>query len=200
MPRAAWRRANPRFQTYRGALHVVLKKTLPASTTADVMAIEPATEIWREVKEEMKRIMGAVLALAAAAAMATFASSQSSTVHKVAIHVDQNDPAVMGLALNNVQNIIQYYKEKGEKVDIQLVAYGPGLHMLRNDTSPVKQRVSTMSLEIPELSFLACGNTQANMSKREGKQVPLMSEARVVPAGVVKLIELQQQGYAYVKP
>jgi uncharacterized protein len=148
----------------------------------------------------MNRVLGAVLALVALIGLATGAVSQSSVVHKVAIHVDQNDPAVMNLALNNVQNIIQYYKDKGEAVDVQLVTYGPGLHMLRSDTSPVKQRISVMSLESPNVAFVACGNTQANMAKNENKQVSLISEARLVPSGVVRLIELQKQGYAYVKP
>jgi uncharacterized protein len=148
----------------------------------------------------MRKFLGAVLALAALAGVATSVVGQSSTVHKVALHVDQNEPAVMNLALNNVQNIVQYYKEKGEKVDIQLVTYGPGLHMLRDDTSPVKQRIAAMSLEVPEVAFVACGNTQTNMAKQEGKKVPLISEAKLVASGVIRLMELQKQGYAYIKP
>ena len=46
----------------------------------------------------------------------------------------------MNLALNNVRNITEYYKEKGETVAIEVVTYGPGLHMLRSDTSPVTPR------------------------------------------------------------
>jgi intracellular sulfur oxidation DsrE/DsrF family protein len=138
--------------------------------------------------------------MAVSAGFALAQTSTASKVHKVAIHVDQNDPAVMNLALNNIQNITEYYKEKNEKVDIQLVAYGPGLHMLRSDTSPVKDRIATMTLEIPQFAVLACGNTQTNMSKQEKKDIPLISEAKVVPAGVIKLMELQGQGYAYIKP
>lgn len=142
----------------------------------------------------------AAITMAFSASVALAQSSSVPKVHKVAIHVDQNDPAVMNLALNNISNIRDYYKAKNEKIDIQLVAYGPGLHMLRSDTSPVKDRIATMSLEIPELGVLACGNTQTNMSKQEMKDIALITEAKVVPAGVVKLMELQQQGYAYIKP
>lgn len=149
----------------------------------------------------MQRILSAVGAVAMLAMTATLAIGQFSPApHKVAIHVDQNDPAVMNLALNNVQNIVAYYQEKGEKVLIEVVTYGPGLHMLRNDTSPVKPRISTMSLENPGVQFIACGNTQTNMSKQEGKSIPLVSEAKLVPAGVVRLMKLQKQGYAYIKP
>jgi intracellular sulfur oxidation DsrE/DsrF family protein len=104
------------------------------------------------------------------------------------------------LALNNAQNVIAYYKGKGEAVLIEIVTYGPGLHMLRADTSPVKDRIGPMSLEYPNLKFIACANTQANQSKAEGKQVPLISEATVMPSGVVRLMELQAQGYAYIRP
>ena len=121
-------------------------------------------------------------------------------IHKVAIQVNQNDKAVMDLALNNVHNVIDYYKAKGEAVAIEIVTYGPGLHMLRADTSPVKERIAPMALESPNVTFIACANTQANQSKAEGKPVRLMSEAKVVPSGVVRLIELQEQGYAYIRP
>lgn len=121
-------------------------------------------------------------------------------VNKVAIQVNDNDPKTMNLALNNAKNVADYYKSKRQTVAIEIVTYGPGLHMLRDDTSPVKQRVAEMSLAMPELAFAACGNTQANMAKQEGKAVPLVSEARVVPSGVVRLIELQRNGYAYIRP
>ena len=123
-----------------------------------------------------------------------------SAQHKVAIQVNQNDKAAMDLALNNAKNIADYFKAKGETVAIELVAYGPGLHMLRSDTSPVKERISVMSLENPNMTFAACGNTQANQAKAENKPVTLISEAKVTPSGVVRLMELQKQGYAYIRP
>ena len=121
-------------------------------------------------------------------------------MHKVAIQVNQNDNALMNLALNNAKNVIDYYKAKGETVAIEIVTYGPGLHMLRADTSPVKDRIAPMALENANLAFIACGNTQANQSKAEGKPVALLSEAKVMPSGVVRLMELQKQGYAYIRP
>jgi len=136
----------------------------------------------------------AVLALTASAA---FAEGQT---HHVAIHVDQNDPAVMNMALNNAQNVSSYYAENGDTVVIEMVAYGPGLNMLIPDASPVAERISSMSLELPNLTFAACGNTLNAMQAKAGHDIALMSEAKVVPSGVVRLIELQEQGYAYVRP
>ena len=119
---------------------------------------------------------------------------------RVAIQVSENEPRQMTLALNNAANLAAHYKALGRKVDIQIVTYGPGLHMLRADTSPVKARIAAMSLEIDGLTFAACKNTQVNMAKQEGKDVPLIGEARIVPSGVVTLIELQQTGFAYIRP
>jgi uncharacterized protein len=126
--------------------------------------------------------------------------SNAKATHKVAIQVSDNDKGQMNLALNNAKNVIEFYKGKGEPVAIEIVTYGPGLHMLRSDTSPVKDRIAPMALENPNLKFIACANTQANQSKAEGKQVTLISEATVMPSGVVRLMELQKQGYAYIRP
>ncbi|MGH7003939.1 MAG: hypothetical protein ACREIP_08330 [Alphaproteobacteria bacterium] len=142
-------------------------------------------------------------ALIAAAGLATAdvtASFAQTKTHKVAIHVDESDQARMELVLNNVRNIKQYYAAKGEKVSIEVVTYGPGLAMLRADISPVKVRIAAMSLEHPDLTFSACENTRAGMSKREGKEIGLIKEAKSVPSGVIRLIELQEQGWSYLRP
>ena len=121
-------------------------------------------------------------------------------VHHVAIQVSVNDPAVMNLALNNAVNVAQEFSAKGEDVEIEIVTYGPGLHMLRNDTSPVTARLKSIGESMPNVVFAACGNTRKAMQKAEGKEIPLVSQAKVVPAGVVRLMELQEQGWSYIRP
>ncbi len=130
---------------------------------------------------------------------ATFASAEGMA-HKVAVHVDQNDPAVMNMVLNNVMNLIDYYEGQGDTVTVEVVTYGPGLTMLIEGESPVADRVSAMTLQNDGLTFAACANTLAGMEKKAGHAIPLMSEATVVPSGVVQLITLQEDGYAYVRP
>ena len=120
--------------------------------------------------------------------------------HRLALQVDVNDPAVMNLALNNVSNAAQYYSELGQKVEIELVAFGPGLHMLRDDTSPVKARIKSMSEIMPNLTFAACGNTRENMTKVEAKDIPIIPQAKVVKSGVIRLMELQERGWSYLRP
>ncbi len=120
--------------------------------------------------------------------------------HRLILQVNANDPAAMNLALNNAANVTQYYKDIGEDVKIEVVTFGPGLHMLRDDTSPVKSRIEAMALSTPEVSFKACGNTQQNMSKAENRSIPIMSQAEVVKSGLVHIMELEEQGWTYVKP
>ena len=140
------------------------------------------------------------LALAATIALAPVAGLAEGLTHYLAIHVNENDPQVMNIALNNAQNVRNYYASQGDDVVIEVVAYGPGLHMLRADTSPVAARIAAMSLEMDSLSFAACGNTHQKMSEAAGTEVPLLEEAGMVTSGVVRLIELQEAGYSYLKP
>ena len=137
-----------------------------------------------------------------AAAFATSAIAGDEKPHRLAIQVDQNDPQVMNLALNNATNVIEYYRGKNEDVDIDIVTYGPGLHMLRADTSPVADRIKRLKeMAFPgHVQFSACNNTKQGMEKTEGKEVPILSEAMLVPSGVVRLMELQEKGWSYLRP
>jgi intracellular sulfur oxidation DsrE/DsrF family protein len=121
--------------------------------------------------------------------------------HRIAIQVDQNDPQVMNMALNNANNVIDYYRARNENVDVEIVTYGPGLHMLRADTSPVKDRIKRLKdTASGTIQFSACNNTKQGMEKAEGHTIALLPEATVVPSGVVRLMELQEQGFSYVRP
>ncbi|MFZ3361092.1 MAG: hypothetical protein WCA56_01265 [Xanthobacteraceae bacterium] len=145
-----------------------------------------------------------VIALAVGLLAMSGAQAQNSKPHRVAIQVDQNDPAVMNLALNNAENIMTYYRDKGEDVDVEIVAYGPGLNMLRADTSPVKDRIAQIAnsdASFPaKVMFSACNNTLQGMEKREGHAITIIPQARMVPAGVVRLSELEEQGWSYIRP
>lgn len=127
-------------------------------------------------------------------------STSREKEHRLILQVNTNDAAAMNLALNNAMNVTQYYKQLRQKVKIEVITFGPGLNMLREDTSPVKARIETMALGAPEVSFKACGNTQENMRKAENKDIPIIPQAQVVKSGVVRVMELQEQGWTYVKP
>jgi intracellular sulfur oxidation DsrE/DsrF family protein len=145
-----------------------------------------------------RRLASAALLSIAFAATALAADKP----HRVAIQVDQNDPQVMNLALNNATNVIEYYRARNEDVDVDIVTYGPGLHMLRTDTSPVQDRIKRLKeMAFPgKIQFSACNNTKQGMEKTEGKAISILPDATIVPSGVVRLMELQEQGWSYVRP
>ena len=130
------------------------------------------------------------------------AATAETKPHRVVIQIDQNDPDLMNMVLNNAKNVLEHYRAKNEDAEVEIVAYGPGLHMLREDTSPVKDRIRQMSgLAFPsKISFSACNNTKQGMEKREGHAIPIIRQATIVPAGVVRLMELQEQGWSYLRP
>jgi uncharacterized protein len=119
--------------------------------------------------------------------------------HRVVIQISDDDPKVMNVALNNAENLTKFYKDQGETVQIEFVAYGPGLAMVRSDTSPVKSRLESFS-SMKNVSFSGCGNTLANQSAKENKQITLLPEAHIVPTGIARIVELQEQGWSYVRP
>ena len=130
----------------------------------------------------------------------TARAEEEKKPHRLAIQVSVNDPPLMTLALNNAVNVAQHYGEIGEEIEIEFVAYGPGLHMLRNDTSPVKDRVKSVRQSMPSVTFTACGNTMDTMKKVEGKEVTLLPGVKVTQTGVVRLMEMQEKGWSYIRP
>lgn len=128
------------------------------------------------------------------------ATVNAADKHRIVLHLDEADPERQELVLNNASNINKYYQDKGEEVEIEIVAYGPGLTMLVPGKSPVEERVVSIAQNFENVSFQACANTLSKMSQKAGKQVELMPQAKMVPSGVVHLVERQEQGWSYIRP
>lgn len=127
-------------------------------------------------------------------------SAQAAGEHKLALQISDNDPAKMNAVLNVAANVSKYYSDKGEEVEIQIVAFNAGLNMLREDKSPVLTRLKSFKQGMPNVSFKACENTLEAMTRTEGKEPPLVANADRVKAGVVTLIELGEKGWTIVRP
>ena len=128
------------------------------------------------------------------------ASAQAGDKHRLALQISDNDPAKMNAVLNVAANVSKYYSDKGDEVDIEIVAFNAGLHMLRDDTSAVKPRLKSFKQGMPNVTFKACLNTLEAMTRSEGKEPPLVENTDRVPAGVVTLMELQEKGWTIVRP
>jgi intracellular sulfur oxidation DsrE/DsrF family protein len=122
------------------------------------------------------------------------AQSQQSAAqrNRVVIQVSDAEPAKWNLALNNARNI---QTDLGAaNVDIEIIAYGPGIGMLKSD-SVVGNRVEEAGKA--GVKVIACENT---MRGQKLTQADMLSGIGYVPAGVVTLMQRQQQGWAYIRP
>jgi intracellular sulfur oxidation DsrE/DsrF family protein len=130
------------------------------------------------------------------------ARAQNAPSHRMVVHVGGGDVDEMNVALSNIVNAAAYYAAAGVTVAIELVANGPGYTMLREDTSPVKDRITPVRMQLPFVVFSACQNSRAGAAKTENKtidQIPEVPEATDVPAGIVRISELQEQGWSYIR-
>jgi intracellular sulfur oxidation DsrE/DsrF family protein len=139
-------------------------------------------------------------AIAAGLSMLSPAAWAEAKNHRLALQISDNSPDKMNAVLNVAANVSRYYSDKGEEVEIEIVAFNAGMHMLRSDTSPVKERMASFRKSMTNVSFKACGNTMAAMERNEGHKVVLLPDIDVVDAGVTRLIELSEKGWTIVRP
>jgi len=132
--------------------------------------------------------------------LATANQTRDEEPRNIVMHVNFADRERLVFVLNNVENIRDYYRDRGNEVAIRVVCHGPGLHLLRTDTSPVRERLGQMADSLDGLGFYACSNTMERMSQAEGKRPELIEQATLVPAGLPEVIELQRSGWIYLKP
>ncbi len=139
--------------------------------------------------------MNKIVAILFVAALLMFSNAASAEAQKLVIQVSSNDAGTQRLALNNAVNV---QKSLGmDNVIVEIVAYGPGLSLLTNESTQAS-RVSSLAMQ--DITFSACANTMKAVEKKTGKKPQLIDGVKVVPAGVLRIMELQQQGYAYIRP
>lgn len=127
------------------------------------------------------------------------AAETGAKAHRVAMQVSTNDAGVFDLALNNAVNLAREYGEAAEELEMEIVVYGPGLHMVRADTSPVKARIHSVTGSVPGIVISACGNTITAMEHAERRKLELLEGVGVVRAGAVRLVALQEAGWSYLR-
>ena len=135
-----------------------------------------------------------------AAAVATFliaASAQSTLAtgikrQGIVIQVSDNDPARWNLALNNAKNLQD--DVGAANVDIEIVAYGPGIGMLKLE-SPTGSRVADAAKT--GIKVTACENT---MRGQKLTKDDMLAGISYVPAGVTEIMKKQHEGWAYLRP
>ncbi len=134
--------------------------------------------------------IAALLALGAAQAADTLAAQ-----HKVVLQATTADAGTHDLILIIANGLQQKYGM--DALDLEIVAYGEGVKMLEA-ANPLAARVKSLAMR--NVRFSACNNTLRFIEKQTGKKPALSEGVQVVDDGVVRLIELQEQGYAYLYP
>jgi intracellular sulfur oxidation DsrE/DsrF family protein len=123
------------------------------------------------------------------------AAEKSFADTKVVLQISDNDPFKQTLVLNVANNLVKHYGP--DQVDVEIVAFGPGLRLLFVENEN-KKRIQ--SLADNGVRFAACGNTVRNMGKILGEEPVLNKNATTVSAGVVRILDLEKQGYKIIKP
>ena len=134
----------------------------------------------------MKRIFLAVLfSLLALPALA-------QQKQRLVIQVSDNDPAKWSLALNNAKNVQQDLGK--DNVQIEIVAYGPGLGMLKAESKVADRLAGALD---DNVGLIACENTMTNTKVSRSQ---MYGGIAYVKAGVTHIMKRQQEGWAYIRP
>jgi intracellular sulfur oxidation DsrE/DsrF family protein len=134
----------------------------------------------------------ALLVVAAATVAPAHAQQAAPARSKVVLQVSDADAARWNTALNNAENI---QADLGAaNVDVEIVAYGPGIGMLKVD-SVVGNRIDEALAA--GVKVLACENT---MRKQKLTHADMLGKIGYVSSGVVEIMQRQQQGWAYIRP
>jgi len=116
------------------------------------------------------------------------------TEHKLVIQISTDDLRAQQTALTNIVNIQKHYGI--DNIEIELIAFGPGYRML-TPQSPLAPRIASLAMQ--EVTFTACMNTLLSVKEKTGFLPKLIDGVTTTKAGVVRIIELQEHGYSYVK-
>ena len=128
------------------------------------------------------------------------APAQAAEPHRLVLQISDDEPAKMRAVLDVAANVARHYSGQGEDVEIVVVAFNGGLDMLVEDRSPVKERLTNFLKSMPNVSFVACGNTLETLAVKEGKRPPLMQGVGLVQVGVAALMELAEKNWTIVRP
>jgi intracellular sulfur oxidation DsrE/DsrF family protein len=123
----------------------------------------------------------------------------SVRMHRLVLPINTDDPTTMRALISTSLNLPKYYQERNEAFTIEVVAYNAGVHMLRADTSPVKDMLRILRGLNPNIRFVVCEATKLGMERQEGHPITLLDNVDLVPSGPGRIIELQEAGWSYIR-
>ena len=115
--------------------------------------------------------------------------------HKIVLQLSDNDPHKQALVISIANNLLKFYDP--DKVAIEVVAFGPGIDLLRSE-SPSRKQVE--SLIAQSVRFDVCLNTVDTIERETGRRPDIMPGATPVQVGVGQILLLAENGYTFVRP
>ena len=120
-------------------------------------------------------------------------------MHRLVLPINTDDPTTMRALISTSLNLPKYDQERNEAFTIEVVAYNAGVHMLRADTSPVKDMLRVLRAVNSNIRFVVCEATKLGMERQEGRPITLIDNVDLVPSGPGRIIELQEAGWSYIR-
>jgi len=115
--------------------------------------------------------------------------------HRIALQISDSDPVKQGLIVSISYKLLEVYGP--DSIDVQVVAFGPGIDLLNAD-NPRRQQID--SLIAQGVTFNICGYTLETIERKTGERPEMNPKAKLVPAGVPFLLSLAEKNYTIVRP
>ena len=152
----------------------------------------------RGLATTLRAITAALLiasALPAARAQQAPLQDKPFAEHKVVLQLSESDPKKAGLVISVANNLMKHYDP--DKVAIEIVAFGPGIELLKPD-NPARKAVESLVAQGVRVDI--CLNTVDTIERESGKRPEFLSVATPVQVGVAQILHLTENGYTLVKP
>ncbi|SIN96236.1 hypothetical protein SAMN05443247_01021 [Bradyrhizobium erythrophlei] len=115
--------------------------------------------------------------------------------HKIVLQLSDNDPKKQGLVISVANNLMKFYDP--DKVAVEIVAFGPGIELLRPE-NPNRKLVESLVAQGARVDI--CLNTVDTLERDTGKRPEFIAAATPVQVGVAQILFLTENGYTLVKP
>jgi intracellular sulfur oxidation DsrE/DsrF family protein len=116
----------------------------------------------------------------------------------IIVHVSNSNPVRLKSALDETENLLSSYKRANRHVNVEIIANGSGLDLLRSDVSPFAKRIAMMKAKYPNLDLLACQQTIKKLQK-QGINVKLLPHTGSTHSAVEEIDKRLHQGWDYVR-
>jgi hypothetical protein len=122
-----------------------------------------------------------------------------NTTSKVLIHLARDDADQLSQALDDIESLLEHYRETRQSARVEVVVNGKGLELVRTDTSAFAGRIQRLLRNYGNLTFAACQNTIDRLAREQGVSVRLLPGVITIDSGMAEITRRQNQGWTYLQ-